>query len=351
MARHGSPHELREKANGRPKTVCAGPSPARRFLCFLVLLVSLGCAHRPPSPLTEATKAHLGTIGVVANQVIPEIDYRVPGQGGKGGAAIGAAKGVGLGMLGAVGCAGVFAYCAQCVAACGLALATPYFAVRYAVDQATKGVPADTIDAAETAIKAVLAGNPQAVAREALYRVAAAQTGQPLVLLPDPEPATPPEASRYQHLAAQGIDTVLEITVQRIALRRQRAADGSSLLRVRATDLNPSLTLVVTTRRRVVRTAEGTVLYDHAGEHTGRSATFTDWGANDAQLLRDGLDQLFQETAREIVSQVFGVTVPLANEPAAPATPHPAPELQMPASPPEAIMPQQGEQAPPVVGS
>ena len=74
---------------------------------------------------------------------------------------------------------------------------------------------------------------------------------------------------------------------------------ADNLGRISAANLNPYLTVAVTARTRVLRTADGTVLYDHAGEHSGRGATFPDWGANDAQLLRDGLDQLFQEMARD----------------------------------------------------
>ena len=43
------------------------------------------------------------------------------------------------------------------LAGCALVVATPYLATRYAIDQATDGVPADPIEAAETAITAVLA--------------------------------------------------------------------------------------------------------------------------------------------------------------------------------------------------
>ena len=310
MATHGTSRRWSENVQGS------------RSLCLLAFLILVGCAHRPPSPLAEATQAQLGTIGIVAAPVTPELDYRTPGRGGKGGAAIGAAKGLGLGAAGAVACVGTIGGCVDCVAGCALVLATPYLATRFAMDQAAKGVPADTIAAAETAIKAVLAEQkPQAMARDTLYGVAAARTGQLLVLLPAPGPATPSEAPRYRHLAAQGIDTVLEIAVRRIALRPQRATGGRSLLGSSATGFNPHLTLVVTTQRRVVRTADGTVLYNYAGEHTGRTAPFTDWGANDAQLLRDGLAQLFREIAGEIVSQVFGVAVPPANEPAAPVDP------------------------------
>jgi hypothetical protein len=286
-------------------------------------VVLFACTHTPPAPLAVVTQARLGTIGVVATPVPPEVDYRSPGQGGKGGAAIGAAKGLGLGMLGAVACTGVMAYCAQCLAGCALAVATPYFAVRYAVDQATEGVTADTIDAAEAAITVVLAErNPQAVAQEALYREATKHTGQTLVLLANSGSVTPPEAPRYPHLAAQGIDTVLEIAVQRNALHPERARGGRNLLRINAMNLNPSLTLVVTARTRVLTTKDGTELYGHTRDYVGRGATFTDWGAIDAQLLRDGLDQLFQEMAGVIVAQVFWVTIPPVREPEAPAPPN-----------------------------
>jgi len=334
MATHETSQGLRAEANGRTAAVCPGQYAVHLALCLLVLSVLLGCAHTPPSPLAEATKAHLGTIGVVSAPVTPEVDYRTPGRGGKGGAAIGAAKGLGLGVLGAVGCLGVLGRCAECLAACGLAVATPYLTVRYAVDQATEGVAANTIEAAETAVKAVLAERKhQALAREALFRVATLHTNQTLVLLPDPGPS---EAPRYQPLAERGIHAVLEITIQRIALRRPRGTGGSSLLSISATDLNPSLTLVVTTRRRVVRTADGAVLYDHTGEHTGRGATFPDWGAKDAQFLQEGLDQLSREIAEEIVAQVFGVAVPPATEPATPAT---EPDPQLPSFPSAAERP------------
>ena len=334
MTAAGTTDRSSEQATQWTHAGCPGSSPVAFAFSLLALVTLLGCAHQPPSPLSEATKAHLGIIGVVAAPAPPEVDYPVPGRGGHGGAAIGAAKGLGVGMLGAVVCTGVMAYCAQCLEGCAVAAATPYFAARYAVDQATAGVPADTIVAAETAIHAVLAArNPQAVAQEALYRVATAQTGQTLVLLPNAGSVTPPEAPRYPHLAAQGIDTVLELTVQRIAWRGARATGGRSLGRIRAADLNPALTLVVTVRTRVLTTTEGTELYGHTRDYVGRSATFTDWGATDAQLLRDELDQLFQEMAGEIIAQVFGVAPPPAPEPEAPTVPPSTQDVEPPVQP------------------
>lgn len=323
MATRRTPHGWQAKGHQSALAVRPEPSTGRRALGLLVLsglLLPLGCASTPPAPLTEATKAYLGTIGVVAAQIPPDVEYRTPGQGGNGGAAIGAAKGVGLGVLGAAGCMLSYGYVPE---ACVLALATPYFAVRYAVDQATEGVVPETIAAGETAITAAFAArNPQAVVRDEVFRVAAAQTGRPLVLLPGEGPRAAGETLRYTHLTAHGVDTVIEITLQRLALQAPRSGDGS-LWRIRAADLNPYLTLAVTARTRVLRIADDTVLYDHAGERTGRGATFPDWGANDAQLLRDGLEQLLRQMAADIVVQVFGVAGPPATDPAVP-TPTPA---------------------------
>ena len=230
--------------------------------------------------------------------------------------------------------AGCFFTYGYAVPACVVVLATPYLAFRYAVDQATEGVAPETIEGAEKAIKEVLAGrNHQVVARDELHRVAAAHTGQSVVILPNAGPPAPSEAPGYRQLADQGIDTVLEITIQGIVLRHQ-SGGGGGIWSISGTDLNPNLRLVVTAHRRVVKALDGTVLYDHTGDHTGKLATFTDWGANDAQLLRDGLDQLFREMAGEIVAQVFGVQAPLAAEPAAVATLDPAtePESETPSS-------------------
>jgi hypothetical protein len=289
-------------------------------LVILLVLVALGCAHTPPSPLSEATQAQLGTIGVVAVRTPPAVEYRTPGQGGAGGAAIGAVKGLGLGTLGAAGC---LLTIGRAVAACVVAVATPYFTVRYAVDQASEGVSPDEVAASETAIRTVLTGaTVQGDLPDAILRVAGAQPALVFVRLPD-EAGTlqPAQARPYQDLAHQGIGTVLEITVERLTLQPGKATESGSLWSISAADLNPALTLVAAARIRVVTVAEGTELYTASLEHQGRVATFTEWGVDDAHLLREGLGQLTENLAGEILRQVFNVSVPPAPEPAAPTAP------------------------------
>jgi hypothetical protein len=116
---------------------------------------------------------------------------------------------------------------------------------------------------------------------------------------------------------------VLELAVQQIAFLRIGNPGSGSLWSISAAVLNPWLSLVATTRGRVIKMADGTELCGYTMERTGKAATFTEWGAKDAQLLLEDLDQLTQELAAEILAQVFGVSVPPATVPAAPNEPEP----------------------------
>ena len=333
MATCGGIHSVCEQATQRAPAARPGQSPVPLALSLLVLAVLLGCAHTPPSSLTAAAQAQLGTVGVVAVPVPPQVDYRTPGSGGAGGAVIGAAKGLGLGIGGAALCFLTYGYA---LPACGVAVATPYFAARYAVDQATAGVAADTIAASETAIAALLgARTHESVVRDEVVRLAAVHTTQTLVPLPAEGAPSAFEPTPYKHLAAYGIDTVIEITFQRLALQSHSSGrvGGDNIWRISAAELNPYLTLAVTARTRVLKTRDGTELYGHTREYIGKGATFTEWGANDAQYLRESLEQLLREMAGGIVTQVFGVDLPPAQEPEAPAAPTPAKEPEPPAQP------------------
>jgi hypothetical protein len=167
------------------------------------------------------------------------------------------------------------------------------------------------------------ARNSQEAVRDHVLSLAAARTGQPVTPLPDLGPATPAETGSYRHLTPQGIDTILEVTVQRMALEPYvgRAKASGSVWRISADELNPSLYLFATTRTRVIKTVDDSVLFVATRQHEGSAATFTEWAANDAQALRDELDRFFPCLAAEVVTQVFGVSVSPASEPASPAEP------------------------------
>jgi hypothetical protein len=198
-----------------------------------------------------------------------------------------------------------------------MAVATPYFAVALAMDQAKEGVASDEIKTGEAAITAALAErNLQEVLRDQFLRVAPVRTGQSFVLPSDFTPTPASDGGSYRQLAGQGIDTAFEIGIQRIALK-SIGGSGCPKRIVCAADLNPSLRLVVTVRTRVIKVADGAELYAYTGDHQGSELTFTAWAANDAQAFREGLDQLMQKLGAEIVAQVFGVSAPSESDPAA----------------------------------
>jgi hypothetical protein len=317
----------RARETGKSTLGSVGYPTSCAALALLVLLALLGCAHQPPAPLSAEAQAQLGTIGVVAARFAPEVDYQTPGSGGPGGAAVGAAKGLGLGILGAAGC---FLSVGLAAEACVLGVATPYLAVRYAVDQATQGVSVEEVAASEAAIKTALAERSlQEALRDQVLRAAASQPPRSFVSLPDQGPTQPSEAGHYGHLASQGVDAVLELTVQQIALRPHGGSGSGSVWSLSAADLNPWLALVATTRTRVLKVADSTELYRYTMERRGKGATFSEWGANDAQMLREALEQLPQDLAAEIMTQVFGVSVTPPSDPAAPTEPDPGTELEV----------------------
>lgn len=284
-------------------------------LALVVLLVTLGCAHRQPVPLSADAQAQLGTIGVVMVHLRPETDYQVPGRGGAAGAFAGTAKGLGLGVLGASLC---LVSLGRLPEACILALGTPYFAVRYAVDQATLGLPAEEVSASEAAIGAALAERAFAEElRDQVLRLATTQDAPSLVPVPDQGSTTESSATPPHGLATGRVDTVLELAVEQIALRQVASAASSSLWSLSAAELNPPLALVVTITTRLVRAADGAELYSRTLEQTGRDATFSEWGANGAQRLRDALDELARDLAAEVLGQVFGLSVTLPRTPGA----------------------------------
>jgi hypothetical protein len=333
MARDGASQGSRENAMRKHMVVSDGHSPFYLSLCLSVLFAPLGCAHTlPPPPLSDATQAQLGTIGVVAARFPPGVDYRTPARGGASGAAIGTAKGLGIGTLGAAGCFITsfipMGQSKEVKEACFFAVATPLLAAKLAVDHATQGFSAEEVAASEAAIRTALADRPiQEALREQVLRVAATQTAQSFVSLQDQGPSRPTEINKYQHLTGQGIETILELAVQQIALRpcdsacrwspqRPGPSESHKGVLLSAEYLNPGLAVVATTRTRVIKVQDGKELYSYTMERSGKAATFTEWGANDAQLLRESIDQLTQEIAEVIVSQVFWVSVPTVLEPA-----------------------------------
>jgi hypothetical protein len=61
----------------------------------------------------------------------------------------------------------------------------------------------------------------------------------------------------------------------------------------------------MTVQASLIRPVDGTVLYDLTFGYRGGSRKFTDWGANDAQAVREELARGYRSLAEKIVDEVF----------------------------------------------
>jgi hypothetical protein len=136
-----------------------------------------------------------------------------------------------------------------------------------------------------------------------------------LALVPggDVGPTESDMAVDYRPLAAQGMDTVLEVSVIRLGLTGDRS-------------VNPPLALSMTARIRLIRIGDGAELYQEELDRRSGSRKFVEWAANDAEAFRDAMDAAYTDVSREIVRLVL----PPAQGPElrlAPMPPAPEPSL------------------------
>jgi len=103
----------------------------------------------------------------------------------------------------------------------------------------------------------------------------------------------PPGQTAKDYLAAQGVDTVLELQLIHPGLKG-------------AGKINPSLALCVDVQARLVEAGNGRELWRCAAQYRSAKHKFATWGADKAQLFRCELDRCFASLAEQIVDQLFG---------------------------------------------
>lgn len=269
-----------------------------------VLIGSLGCAaNRPyalalPPPPPEEVKAQLVTIGVVSKGFPQKLVYSTPAADAADGAAEGARYGLSM-VWPPPPDAGIIFYPIFYPAVLAVTLAAG------AVVGAVIMPPAAEVDQAEVALTQAWADlNVTEAMRDRLVQATRGYTRYIFVPIPEPNPAASGEQpnyysrdrDRYYSLAREGVDTILEISGGTISL-----AAGE-----RAGRINPSLMLLTTVRARLLRSVDSTVLYAYTAEYRGATHTFTEWGANNAQMFCDEINRGYHRLAADIVDQVFG---------------------------------------------
>lgn len=216
-----------------------------------------GCATATKS---ERSNARAQRIGIVLNMSAPP-GFNIPAKG----AGAGAARGVAEGARGLSGQAVIF-----------LPLVVPIAAIVGAL----LAEDAARVEEAEVTLRAALSGlKPAEAVRDRLVEVAHKETLHSLVALSGP-------------LDTEGFDTVVELTVFKYHLR----GDGS---------INPPFRLILSVRARAVRVADGRLLHEETFESESEKRKFVEWAENDAQPLREALDNVALKLANDIVARVL----------------------------------------------
>jgi hypothetical protein len=311
----------------------------------LLLIATSGCAAKTSRQwMPEQVRSELGTVAVVASPEPPESSFAYPVPSRAGAAVTGAGAALGVGAVAGAACIGTYGYF---LPACFVALWTPVMMVTNTVEGAVKGVPVSDLRASAASLKSAVgeadlssrfaervASEAQRRVGETRIRIAASglpDTGQP----------------RYAALAAEGVDTVLEVQLERFRLERAASSSafsgyGPSVITIEKLIDSP-LTFAVDARVRVLRAADGTVLYQTAFNRRAGHQKFTEWGREDAAQFRGERDRALESIADEIAGEIFGA-VPAQPEPATTseptATPEPAATPELTAAPERTATPE-----------
>lgn len=270
---------------------------------FLVLLlIQPGCATLRKGPTPEE-RAAFGTIGVSRASFLPKTEFDIPAKGRAEGAVKGAAIAFAGVMEGGMQSAhGISGEAAGFYILFLFALATAAMPVG-AVVGAVRAMPGKEAVSNETlAMEILVRMRTQEVLRDEVVRVATEKTERPIVPVDGVGPASIDNVATYESLAERGIDTVLEVSLRRIALESDTW--GS----------NPPLKFSMRAGGRLVRVSDGAVIDDHEYTTSSTSRAFTGWTADNGALLGREYEEGYRELAADIVRRIFPDTNPQKSE-------------------------------------
>ncbi len=265
----------------------AGPRAVVVFLVLLVLAQS-GCALARRSVPTEKDRRSFGVVGVAAGRFTPEAGLDVPAKGALQGAGLGASVSVLVGFG-----AGAYTFHPYGLAVGGAAgIAFSPIAALIGAGSAMPGGEAAASDESIRAMSAPL--DPQGALRDAVFEAARDAASRRLLLLGDVGPAAAGDNVDYSFMADRGVDTVLEVAVQRIGLSSSQW--GS----------DPPLRFSMEARCRLVQVRGGRTLLATALRTTGENAApLSSWTAGDGMRYREEFRRRARDLASRIVYDLF----------------------------------------------
>lgn len=249
----------------------------------MLLLGQAGCATLGLSTTRRSPEeigTQLGRIGVASAQYVPRTHYGTPPKGSAAGAALGAVGGF---LGGAVYGQGF-----------GAVLLGPL----YTIAGATTARPAAEVQKAELALVSAFTDTKiQEAMRDRVFELVQVRTDHPVVPVSGLGPSISGEQPDYRSLATEGIQAVLEISVEVIALRPTQSAS----LNIG----NPSLRLETTALGRVVSVQDNTELFRRTFGHSGETYKFFKWAENNAEPFGEELNRVSNALGAKIVDELF----------------------------------------------
>lgn len=288
----------------------------RKQAVFFTLVAFLhGCASQSTVPYATppgGDRTIPRDIVVTAARFQPEAKLdlllRSKAELARAGAGRGALEGAGGLMQGASGCSGD-AFCAAAIL-----LLLPVFmgvgAVVGAVRDAPAAAPAEAIERGQKAMQEGIArldlqrGVQAAMAKELRDRGVAASVAEEWSV----GPATPEESPRYETLASG--KAILEVSVLGFQFKQAPRTDSKKV----------SYLLSMTTRVRLLASADRTILDEMNRVYESEARSATEWLSDNAQLFEASLGEAIGDVSRSVAHEMFLLYYPAIRAAPAPAS-------------------------------
>jgi hypothetical protein len=156
--------------------------------------------------------------------------------------------------------------------------------------------PAEKIEAYEIELNRTIAEcNAQKAILTLFSATVSRRTGRTFVEIAGMQPTTQATQPEHASIANNGIETVMEIAVLKYGL------EG-------AWTFDPPLYFFMTARARILKTADGSVLYSNIFQYKSDKKdklTFADWAADNSLRFRTERDVAFSTLSERIVEELF----------------------------------------------
>jgi hypothetical protein len=169
---------------------------------------------------------------------------------------------------------------------------SPVAAVVGAISEGTRKMAPEAMAESEAELRdAMVEMANQSLLGDRLVKVAREKAGRVMSIRDDLSVPTdmPPD---YRALRIEGVDAVLETSVQDIRLQRTGSRDSSYALFINA-------------RVRLLRTDNGAILYDHPLQYHSGTSLFVDWTLNHAEPFRVQVQSAYEKLSEKIVERVL----------------------------------------------